>query len=232
MVIERHSGERQEGPADLVRRAARHAVLGDPVRLRIVDLLTLGDRSPGELRGDLGIGSNLLAHHLGVLAAAGMVDRTRSEGDHRRSYVRLVPGALAGLTPDPGLVARRIVFVCTGNAARSPLAAALWATISPVPVTSGGTHPAERTSPYALAVARRHGLGLGGHGPQDVRSLLAEGDVVVTLCDRAHEELGSLGALHWSVPNPGLVGTPEAYEAAFAVIAERVGRFAPRVAAV
>ena len=231
MSIERNSGRRWHRPTDLVRRAARHAVLGDPVRLRIVDLLTLGDRSPGELRADLGIGSNLLAHHLGVLIGAGMVERTRSEGDRRRSYVHLVPEGSSGVTPVPGLRARRIVFVCTGNSARSPLAAALWATLSPVPVASAGTHPAERTAPGALAVASRHGLGLGGHTPRDVRPVLAEGDAVVTLCDRAHEELGPVSTLHWSVPNPGVVGTVEAYEAAFAEIAARVARFAPRVAA-
>jgi ArsR family transcriptional regulator, arsenate/arsenite/antimonite-responsive transcriptional repressor / arsenate reductase (thioredoxin) len=36
--------------------------------------------------------SNLLAHHLRVLEEAGLVTRHRSEGDKRRSYLRLVPG--------------------------------------------------------------------------------------------------------------------------------------------
>lgn len=71
------------------RRAAVHAALGDPVRLAIVDRLVTGDASPGELAGDAGLGSNLLAHHLEVLQDAGVILRSRSEGDRRRSYVQL-----------------------------------------------------------------------------------------------------------------------------------------------
>ena len=51
----------------LESRVARHAALADPVRLQIIDLLTLGDRSPGDLQAQLGLTSNLLAHHLRVL---------------------------------------------------------------------------------------------------------------------------------------------------------------------
>ncbi|WP_028708208.1 helix-turn-helix domain-containing protein [Propionicicella superfundia] len=216
---------------DLERRAARHAALGDPARLRVVELLALGDRSPGELRTQLGIASNLLAHHLGVLEAEGLIARTRSEGDRRRSYVRLVPGALAGLVPEPRLSARRIVFVCTGNSARSPLAAALWAVTSSIPATSAGTHPAARTSPAAIAAAERHGLDLTGHTPRPVGRTLTDGTAIITVCDRAREELGASRCTHWSIPNPGAIGTPEAYEAAFDDIARRVRALAPHVAA-
>lgn len=51
----------------IARRAAVHAALGEPVRLAIADLLTAGDVSPGELAETVGVGSNLLAHHLKVL---------------------------------------------------------------------------------------------------------------------------------------------------------------------
>src|SRR6478609_9967241 len=71
------------------RRAAVHAALGEPVRLAIVDRLALGDASPGELAEAVGLGSNLLAHHLKVLEDAGVIRRVRSEGDRRRSYVQL-----------------------------------------------------------------------------------------------------------------------------------------------
>lgn len=216
---------------DLHRRARRHAALAEPVRLRIVDLLALGDLSPGQVQGELGIGSNLLAHHLGVLESAGLIARTRSEGDRRRSYLRLDRDALPGPTPAPVVRARRVVFVCTGNAARSPLAAALWASVSPVPAVSGGTHPAPATSPRAIASARRHGIDLTGHRPHPVGPLLAAGDAVITLCDRAHEELALGHALHWSVPDPGRVGTAEAYDAAFEVIAGRVEHAAVHIAA-
>ena len=71
------------------RRAAVHAALGEPVRLAIVDRLGPGDASPGELAEAVGLGSNLLAHHLKVLEEAGVIRRVRSEGDRRRSYVQL-----------------------------------------------------------------------------------------------------------------------------------------------
>ncbi|MGZ5354378.1 MAG: ArsR/SmtB family transcription factor, partial [Actinomycetota bacterium] len=61
-----------DGPA-LVHRAAVHAALADPSRLRIVDELAMSDRSPSELGAALGIGSNLLAHHVRVLEETGLV---------------------------------------------------------------------------------------------------------------------------------------------------------------
>ena len=74
---------------NLDRRAAVFAALGEPVRLALVDRLVAGDASPGELAADVGLGSNLLAHHLSVLEDAGIIRRARSEGDRRRSYVHL-----------------------------------------------------------------------------------------------------------------------------------------------
>ena len=62
---------------DLDRRAARHAALGDPARLGIVDRLGLGDLSPTELQDALGISSNLLAHHLKTLVTVGLVTQER-----------------------------------------------------------------------------------------------------------------------------------------------------------
>ncbi len=73
----------------LQRRAAIFAALGEPVRLALVDRLVLGDLSPGQLATELGLGTNLLAHHLKVLEDAGVIRRVRSEGDRRRSYVQL-----------------------------------------------------------------------------------------------------------------------------------------------
>ncbi len=135
------------------RRAAVHAALGDPGRLAIIDALVSGDTSPSRLGAALGMASNLLAHHLGVLEQVGVVRRARSEGDRRRSYLTLVPGALDGLNPAASVTAPRIVFVCTENAARSQLAATVWAAHSPVPAASAGTHPAAQIHPGALATA-------------------------------------------------------------------------------
>ena len=71
--------------ADVDGRVAVFAALGEPVRLTLVDRLVTSDASPGELAPDVGLGSNLLAHHLRVLEEAGVIRRVRSVGDRRRS---------------------------------------------------------------------------------------------------------------------------------------------------
>lgn len=216
---------------DRRRRAAVHAALADPARLHIVDLLSLGDRSPGELQAMLDMSSNLLAHHVKVLETAGLLDRSRSEADGRRSYLRLRPGALDGLAPGAAAAAHRVVFVCTANSARSQLAAALWQDASVIPATSAGTHPAERVDPGAVAAARRHNLPLRPMPPRRLVDVATDHDFVITVCDHAHEELGNLDGVHWSVPDPVRVGTDEAFDATVADLVRRVGDLAPRITA-
>jgi protein-tyrosine-phosphatase len=215
----------------LERRAAVHAALADPARLAITDALADGDSSSSELAGMLAMPSNLLAHHLKVLQEAGLIARHRSEGDHRRVYLRLVPGALDALAPRPGPAARRVVFVCTANSARSHLAAALWRRASAVPAASAGTRPAGRIDPGAVDAAVRHRLPLPRLRPRHLSDVLGDGDLVVTVCDLAHEELGGLAAVHWSVPDPVPAGDPESFDAALAELGRRVTRLAPRLAA-
>ena len=212
-------------------RVAKHAALADPARLRIVDLLTLGDFSPTELQAELEMPSNLVSHHLRVLEEAGLATRHRSEADRRRSYLRLAPGALEGLVPGAEHGARRVLFVCTKNSARSQLAAALWQQVSEIPSTSAGTHPADRIARGAIEVARRHGVELADLPPRRLDQVAGEGDFVVTVCDNAHEDLVGLGGVHWSVPDPLRLGTEEAFEKAFDEIAHRINDLAPRVLA-
>ncbi len=214
------------------QRAAVHAALAEPARLAIVDQLVTGDRSPGELGASLGLASNLLAHHIGVLAAAGLVTRSRSEADRRRSYVQLLPAALAALTPSAAITAARVVFVCTHNSARSQLAAALWARRSQVPCAAAGTDPARRIDRRAIAVAHRFGLSLAGAGTAHVDQVLEPADLTVAVCDSAHERLASRPErLHWSVTDPVRDGTADAFERAFHDIEARVHRLAPLVRA-
>lgn len=210
-------------------RVARFAALADPVRLRIVDLLTLGDVAPVELQERMGITSSLLAHHLRQLEQAGFVVRSRSEADRRRTYLHLAPGGLDELMPAPHLAVRRVVFVCTGNSARSQLAAALWHEHSGVPASSAGTHPAERIEPGAITAATRHGLALHAASPRGLEEVLEADDFVVTVCDSAHEKLGHAGRLHWSVPDPVREGTDAAFDAAFEDIAARIQALAPKL---
>jgi len=215
--------------ADVTRRAVVHAALGDPARLLIADMLRAGDASPSELAAMLGMPSNLLAHHLHVLEQAGVLTRRRSEGDRRRSYLRLLPGALDSLSRPPARTARRVLFVCTANSARSHLAAALWRRASDVPAASAGTRPAATIEPGAIAAARRHELPLRRLRPRHISQVRQDGDLVVTVCDLAREELGSLAAVHWSVPDPVPAGDPGSFDSALAELGQRIERFAPSV---
>lgn len=218
--------------SELARRAAVHAALADPARLRITDVLAAGDASPSELAAMLAMPSNLLAHHVHVLEETDILSRRRSEGDRRRTYLQLVPGTLDALAAPPGPAAHRVLFVCTANSARSHLAAALWRRASTIPAVSAGTHPADSIAPGAIAAAGRHQLPLPRLRPRHLSQVRQPGDLIITVCDLAHEELGDLAAVHWSVPDPVPAGDPGRFDVALATLADRVGRLAPRLAAV
>src|SRR5215469_1670313 len=217
--------------SELERRAILHAALADPARLQITDMLLVGDASPSELAALLAMPSNLLAHHLRALEQAGVITRRRSEGDRRRTYLQLIPGSLDSLAVPPARAARRVLFVCTANSARSHLAAALWRRASTVPAVSAGTHPAARIDPGAIAAARRHRLPLPRLRPRHISDVQDDGDLVVTVCDLAREELGHQTAVHWSVPDPVPVGDSVSFDSAVAELSHRVERLAPRLAA-
>ena len=216
---------------DVAGRAAVHAALADPARLQIVDTLGGGDTSPSELAALLAMPSNLLAHHLHVLERAGLITRRGSDGDRRRTYLQLIPGALDSLTRPAARTARRVLFVCTANSARSHLAVALWRRASTLPAASAGTHPAAQIEPGALAAARRHRLPMRRLRPRHIGDVRQDGDLVITVCDLAHEELGRQAAVHWSVPDPVPAGDPASFDAALAELSHRVERLAPRLAA-
>ena len=189
---------------DVERRAEFHAALGDPTRLRLVDQLVESDRAVGDLATNLRIPSNLLAHHLDVLATVGLIDRRVSSGDRRRRYVSLRASAVEELVLTARQPrARRVLFVCTHNSARSQLAAAAWRRAFGGRVSSAGTHPSSHVHPGAVAAARRVGLNLEGARPWPLTAAALDVDLVVTVCDRAHEELGrASGWRHWSIPDP------------------------------
>jgi ArsR family transcriptional regulator, arsenate/arsenite/antimonite-responsive transcriptional repressor / arsenate reductase (thioredoxin) len=204
----------------LERRAEIHAALGDPVRLAIVDELATSDRSPSELSAALGLRPPLLAFHLDTLARAGLITRIESSGDRRRKYVQLVAGALDEIGGRPSLPTGPVLFVCTHNSARSQLAAALWRHAIGTDARSAGTEPAERVHPGAVAAARRAGLDLGDAIPRRFDPTATPADIV-TVCDRAHEDLG-LPARHWSIPDPVADGSDAAFDNALGLIRARI----------
>jgi protein-tyrosine-phosphatase/DNA-binding transcriptional ArsR family regulator len=206
-------------------RARAYAALGDPTRLAIIDLLANADRASGEFGEALGLPTNLVAHHLRVLEEAGLVLRRRSEGDGRRTYVTRTQACNrllgAGRLPRP----HRVAFLCSQNSARSQLAESYWRTVSDIPVVSGGTHPASRVHPRAVAVGRRHGLDLTTARPRLAADVLSGDELVIAVCDRAYEDLDSR-PLHWSIPDPALTESAQAFEGAFDDITGRINRLA------
>lgn len=212
---------------DISARARVHAALGEKHRLQIVDALRLSDRAPSELQAVTGLGSNLLAFHLDVLDEAGLIERRRSQGDARRRYVTLRWDALTALEPRVEVPDGPVLFVCSRNAARSQLAAALWQARTGRPSVSAGTHPAERVDQFALEVARDHGLDLSNDRPRSYHDIDQDPGLVVSVCDRARESGLPWVApqLHWSVPDP-VQGRRGDYETAYADLRGRVNRLA------
>ena len=200
----------------------RHAALGDPARLAIVDELAASDRAPVELRRRFGMESNLLAHHLDALENVGLIARSPSSGDGRRRYVHLVQNALEGLAPTPQVRPGPALFVCSANSARSQLAAALWHQATSEASSSAGTHPADRVHPGAVAAARRAGLDLTSATPHDLAEIGSLPPLVITVCDQAHEELDENTWLHWSIPDPVPVGTKAAFDATLIELRDRI----------
>lgn len=209
-------------------RAARLAALGDPVRLAITDALVCCDRTPLDLRRHLGIGSNLLAHHLDVLESAGVITRIRSTGDRRRRYVHLELEALGNLLPSRSTSATSVMFVCSANSARSQLAEVLWRSLIGTACCSAGTHPAAEVHTGAIAAAQRAGLELQDAAPRRIPTTGPDTDLVITVCDQAREELDpGPNWLHWSVPDPVADGSDAAFDAVVADLTERIRAMDP-----
>lgn len=204
-------------------RARRHAALGDPARLLIVDELIASDRTVSELAEATGMRGNLLAHHLDVLDGAGLIRRRASEGDRRRRYVSIV-GRSLDLQPPADSWQGPVVFVCTHNSARSQFAAAVWQQRTGSPARSAGSHPAGAVHSKAVRVAAELGVDLSGCRPQGYEAIDGVPDLVVSVCDRARETEIPVARrhVHWSVPDPVMRNTLSAFRSAFSEISDRV----------
>lgn len=172
--------------------------------------------------------SSLIAHHLGVLEGAGIVRRVRSEGDRRRSYLQLIPESLDVLVPAAAWRTERVVFVCSQNSARSQLAVAVWNRRASLPATSAGTHPAAEVHPMAVAAAARRKLPMRPHTPRHLDDVVRPNDVIIAVCDNAHEELpADSRRLHWSIPDPVRTGRAAAFDRALDELIVRIDHLTP-----
>jgi ArsR family transcriptional regulator, arsenate/arsenite/antimonite-responsive transcriptional repressor / arsenate reductase (thioredoxin) len=116
---------------------------------------------------------------------------------------------------EPGPRTAEALFICTGNSARSPMAAGWLNHLGAGRATarSAGVTPAP-LHPLAVAAMAEQGVDISGHQPAPVDDLAGERfSRVITLCDRARENCGELPAaskvVHWSIPNPAQAHPPD-----------------------
>ena len=134
-----------------------------------------------------------------------------------------------------------VLFLCTGNSARSILSEALLNKRGQgqFRAFSAGSHPAGRVNPYALALLQRMGYSTDGLRSKSWDEFAAPGapqlDFVFTVCDNAAGEVcpmwpGQPITAHWGIPDPAAVeGTDDqkrrAFDDAFRTLDRRISLF-------
>lgn len=209
----------------LLMRMAAH-----PVRWALLTELAGSDRRVRELVAAVGEPQNLVSYHLRLLRSAGLVTVRRSSFDGRDSYYHLdlarcgmafaeAAGALhPGLTPRAtSEVGGTVLFLCSGNSARSPMAEALLRhrCAGRVEVVSAGHVPKPELHPNTVRVMREeYGIDLRGHRTRALSSVADRRfDFVITLCDKVREvprDHGQARTAHWSLPDPAVAGSGDA----------------------
>ena len=126
---------------------------------------------------------------------------------------------------------RQVLFVCTGNSARSIIAEGLLNELGRgrFRAHSAGSQPAGAVNPLAISTLRAHGIAGAGLRSKSWGEFAAPGaptlDFVITVCDRAAGEVcpfwpGQPMTAHWGVPDPAAVqGSPDERAHAFTVAA-------------
>jgi arsenate reductase len=134
---------------------------------------------------------------------------------------------------------RRILFLCTGNSARSQIAEALVATKGSdrFEAASAGSKPAAQVNPLAVEVLRQVGVDWSGREPKGLDSVAGQPwDIVITVCDRAKEACpifpGRPATAHWGMDDPAEVaGTEEERLRAFTLTRQMLARRVDRLLA-
>jgi protein-tyrosine-phosphatase/DNA-binding transcriptional ArsR family regulator len=205
-----------------------------PVRWRLLRELVHSDRAVWELTQLLGERQSLVSYHLGQLRAGGLVRARRSSADGRDSYyavdlarcgeqLQAAGGALhpalwleplPSTPPSPARSRRRlrILFLCTGNSARSQMAEALLDRMSEgtIEAASAGSNP-KPLHAHAVRVMKKRGIDIHANRTKHLDEFLSRRfDFVITLCDRVREVCPEFPShpdlVHWSVPDPALEG--------------------------
>ncbi len=223
------------------------ALAGHELRWRLLSELTRSDRQVRELTGLVSQPQSLVSYHLARLRAGGLVAMRRSSADRRDTYYRIdlarcgelfadAAGALhPGLRPaPPGSTpqvspAARVLFLCTGNSARSQIAEALLRRCGgeAVETFSAGSHP-KRLHPDAVQVMReRFDIDISGQRVKHLSEFTGQRfDAVISLCDRVREVCpdfpGPPELIHWSIPDPAAEDDHLAFERTAAELDTRV----------
>ncbi len=209
-----------------------------PLRWKLLIELAASDYRVRELVERVGQPQNLVSYHLRLLRGGGLVTARRSSFDGRDSYYHLDlqqcahalanagtalhPALCFAPTPPPlpsTRPARRpaVLFACTGNSARSPIAEALLRhrTGGRVEVASAGSHPKSGIHPDAVQVLReQHGIDISGQRPRHLDTLAGRRfDYVISLCDKVREVCPDFGdqpqLVHWSIADPAAASGPD-----------------------
>lgn len=114
----------------------------------------------------------------------------------------------------------RVLFLCTGNSARSQIAEALLARRGPATfqVASAGTSPADHIRREALDALSEIGIDWSHRRPKGLDAVCdEEWDLVITLCDRIQETCPAIPGrpiyAHWGVIDPATASEPRRFEA-------------------
>jgi protein-tyrosine-phosphatase/DNA-binding transcriptional ArsR family regulator len=237
-------------PPDFVRLAAH------PLRWQLLRELARSDRAVSELTALVDEPQNLVSYHLRKLREGGLVFARRSTADGRDTYyaidlaacslelqdaggglhpaLRLEPVALSDLTAWRAARKQRVLFLCTGNSARSQIAEALIVHKSggAVDAVSAGSHP-KVLHPNAVRVMKRRGIDISGNRTKHLDEFVHQRfNRVITLCDRVREVCPEFPShpqlVHWSIPDPAREGTNNrtsysAFERTAAELETRIG---------
>lgn len=216
-------------PPSFVRLAAH------PLRWQLLTELARSDFRVRELVTRIDQPQNLVSYHLRLLRDGGLVTSTRSSFDGRDSYYHLELDRCADALTDSGTALHpalhrdpaaptppadlrlsrhiTVLFVCTGNSARSTIAEALLRHRAAGHVTamSAGSRPKPDLHPHTIRVLRDlFDIDVSNQRPQHLDTLADQRfDHAITLCDRVREVCPEFPhhphQAHWSIPDPATV---------------------------
>jgi protein-tyrosine-phosphatase/DNA-binding transcriptional ArsR family regulator len=239
-------------------------LVAHPLRWKLLTELADSDYRVRELVTLVDQPQNLVSYHLRLLRDGGLVTATRSSFDGRDSYYHLDLNHCAKALADTGVALHpalrqkaapsipqagqwpghiAVLFVCTGNSARSPIAEALLRhhTAGCVHVTSAGSRPKPSLHPNTVRVLREtFDIDVSGQHPRQLDAVAGRRfDHVITLCDKAREACPEFAhqprRVHWSIPDPAAAGDTDqasylAFERTAADVDTRVRHLLPVLA--